>query len=124
MVRPGLGPVRRSEKSPTRVLSFIKLLHTAVWLFFVGCIVCIPVVSARRNFLWAEALAAIVLVECVVLALNHGRCPLTDLASRYTDDRHANFDIYLPEWLARHNKPLFGALFVADLLFLTWQFAW
>lgn len=63
-----------------------------------------------------------VFMECAVLAVNHGRCPLTDLASRYTTDRNANFDIYLPEWLARHNKTLFGALFIADVIFLAWQF--
>jgi hypothetical protein len=45
------------------------------------------------------------------------RCPLTDLAARYTDDRRDNFDIYLPEWLARHNKRIFGWLFVGGLVF-------
>ena len=35
-----------------------------------------------------------------------------------TDDRRANFDIYLPEWLARNNKPIFGALYAAAVLFL------
>jgi hypothetical protein len=106
-----------------RALIAIKLLHTAVWTFFVACIVLIPVAAASRRFFWAEVLAGLVFVECGVLAVNHGRCPLTDLACRYTDDRVANFDIYLPEWLARHNKALFGTLFVADLFFLAWHFA-
>jgi hypothetical protein len=39
------------------------------------------------------------------------------VAARYTDDRRDNFDIYLPLWLARHNKLIFGWLFVALLLF-------
>jgi hypothetical protein len=58
-------------------------------------------------------LSAIVLAECAVLALNGMRCPLTDLAARYTGERAANFHIYLPEWLARNNQTVFGALFVA-----------
>ena len=29
------------------------------------------------------------------------------------DDRSANFDIYLPLWLARHNKTIFGSVFAA-----------
>ncbi len=33
---------------------------------------------------------------CGVLAANGGRCPLSDLAARYTDERASNFDIYLP----------------------------
>jgi hypothetical protein len=51
-----------------------------------------------------------------VLAINGGKCPLTDLAARYTTDRVHNFDIYLPNWLAQHNKIIFGALFVAGEL--------
>lgn len=42
---------------------------------------------------------------------NRFRCPLTDVAARYTGDRHDNFDIYLPLWLARYNKEIFGPLF-------------
>jgi hypothetical protein len=59
----------------------------------------------ERNSPVAEVLAGLVFVECAVLALNRGPCPLTDLASRYTDDRAAaNFDIHLPEWLARRHS--------------------
>jgi hypothetical protein len=43
---------------------------------------------------------------------------LTGIAARYTDDRRANFDIYLPEWLARHNKTIFGALYLLGLAYL------
>jgi len=107
-----------------RKLVLIKSLHTAVWLFFVACIIGIPIAAALRRFFVAEVLAGLVFVECAVLALNRGRCPLTDLATRYTDDRAtANFDIYLPEWLARHNKVLFGTLFVGGRLFLAWQYS-
>jgi hypothetical protein len=45
------------------------------------------------------------------------RCPLTGVAARFTDDRRDNFDIYLPLWLARYNKPIFGWLFAAGLAF-------
>jgi hypothetical protein len=43
------------------------------------------------------------------------------VAGRYTKDRTENFDIYLPLWLARRNKTVFGALFVIGELFLLWQ---
>jgi hypothetical protein len=50
------------------------------------------------------------------------RCPLTPLAARYTDDRSDNFDIYLPLWLARYNKQIFGPLFlVATLFAILWR---
>jgi len=100
------------------ILIGIKLLHTAVWLVFAGCIVAIPFAGAWRHFRLAAVLTGLVLVECAVLAMNRGRCPLTDVASRYTEDRRDNFDIYLPLWLARRNKAIFGTLFVIGVLFV------
>jgi hypothetical protein len=96
----------------------IKLLHTVVWAFFAGCIVAIPVAGAMHQFRWAAVLSGLVLVECAVLAANRGRCPLTDAAGRYTAERADNFDIYLPLWLARHNKTIFGTVFVLGGLFV------
>ncbi|HEX9198757.1 MAG TPA: hypothetical protein VF865_04315 [Acidobacteriaceae bacterium] len=100
------------------MLVSIKLLHTAVWLFFVLCIAGIPVTAARRRFALAAALSGMVLLECAALAVNGGRCPLTDLAARYTLERADNFDIYLPLWLAQYNKAIFGSVWVAGEVFL------
>jgi hypothetical protein len=106
---------------PRSTLIGIKLLHTAIWLFFASCILALPVAGMRRQFYRATLLATLVMAECVVLALNRFRCPLTDLAARYTEDRRDNFDIYLPVWLARHNQTIFGTLFVAGGLLVLWQ---
>lgn len=97
------------------ILIGIKSLHTTVWLLLVEFIVAIPIAAVAGRFRVAGMLSAIVLLECVVLAINRGRCPLTNLAERFTEERSANFDIYLPEWLALHNKAIFGVLFVAGL---------
>lgn len=99
-------------------LRLIKLVHTVVWAVFAGCIFAIPVLTAQGRFRGAAVLAAIVLAEVIVLAVNRWRCPLTSIAGRYTDDRRANFDIYLPEWLARYNKEIFGTLYVAGVAYL------
>ena len=103
-------------------LRAIKLVHTLVWAFFAACIVAIPVFALLGRFAVAAALSGIVAVEVAVLAGNRWRCPLTGVAARYTDDRRDNFDIYLPEWLARHNKLIFGALYFAGvaLTLTTW----
>ncbi len=113
---PTLGLVR-SPSERHRLLVVVKLLHTVAWLFLVGCIVGIPIAGARGQFPLAAALTGIILVECAVLVANRWRCPLTDLAERYTDQRTDNFDIYLPQLLARHNKTIFGTLFVVGGLF-------
>ena len=41
---------------------------------------------------------------------------MTPMAARYTEERADNFDIYLPLWLARYNKQIFGGLFVLGLI--------
>jgi hypothetical protein len=76
--------------------------------------------ALMHRFDWAAILTAVILAECSVLALNHGRCPLTDVAARFTDQRADNFDIYLPNWLARNNKAIFGTIFVANELIVLW----
>lgn len=101
-------------------LTLIKLLHTAVWAFFAGCIVALPVAGWLRRFDWAVALTVLILLECGVLAVNRGRCPLTDVAAGFTKERAENFDIYLPRWLARRNKQIFGALFVVNAVAVLW----
>ena len=100
-------------------LTAIKLFHTAVWALLAGCIVALPIPALLRRFKCAWILTAIILAECAILALNRGRCPLTDLAAHYTPDRSPNFDIYLPTWLAAHNKAIFGALFVFNELIVS-----
>jgi hypothetical protein len=102
------------------VLVAIKLLHTVVWAVLAGCILALPITALLRHFDWAIILTVIIVAECGVLALNKGRCPLTNLAARFTKDRADNFDIYLPNWVARHNKAIFGTLFVVNELIVLW----
>lgn len=101
----------------------MKLGQTAAWALFAACILATPVLALAGWLSVALVLDLIVLGEVMVLAANGWRCPLTDVARRYTDDRADNFDIYLPLWLARHNKVIFGWLFVAGMCFAfaRWQ---
>ena len=98
-------------------LRAVRFAHTLIWALFAGCILVLPVVAWRRNFIAASVLIAVVFAEVFVLMVNRLRCPLTDVAARYTDDRRDNFDIYLPIAIARYNKQIFGTLFVAGILF-------
>jgi len=99
----------------------IKLLHTGVWAVLAACILALPIVAFTGHFRWALLLSATVICELGVLAANRGRCPLTDLAARFTENRAANFDIYLPNWLAEHNKAVFGIVFGVNELFVLWR---
>src|SRR3954468_11338648 len=99
-----------------QALRAVKVAHTIVWALFAGCVVAIPLFAWRGSFAQAFVSIAIVFLEVGVLAANRMRCPLTDVAARFTDDRADNFDIYLPLWLARYNKVIFGSLFARGLL--------
>jgi len=93
-------------------LAAIRLIHTIIWALVAGCILALPFAAWQQRFRLGAVLSAVVLVECGVLVLNHGRCPLTDLAARLTTQRADNFDIDLPVWLAHNNKIIFGVLFL------------
>lgn len=103
--------------SDRRRLALVKTAHTIVWAFFVACILGIFYFSAAERLSVAFLLIAIVMFEAAILACNRMICPLTPIAARFTDDRRENFDIYLPLWLARYNKEIFGSLFVAGVVF-------
>ena len=100
----------------------IKALHTAIWLFFVGCIVGAPLAAWHGDFRLAGWLIGLVAIEGLVLLVNRWTCPLTNLAARHTRDRVDNFDIYLPPLLARNTKRIFTPLYLLGAVYtaLAW----
>jgi len=101
-----------SEDEMASRLAAVKLLHTVVWAFFAGCIVAIPALAWTHRYRAAAWLIGIVAVEAIIVLVNGWKCPLTAVAARYTSDRRDNFDIFLPVWIARYNKLVFGALYI------------
>ncbi|MBX3459241.1 MAG: hypothetical protein KF696_04620 [Planctomycetes bacterium] len=98
-----------------RKLRIVKALHTAIWAFFVACIFMIHLAALMQWYAVALVFVGVVLIEVLILVVNGMRCPLTDVAGRYTQHREANFDIYLPRWLAQNNKVIFGTLYLAGI---------
>lgn len=103
-------------------LRAIKAAHTAIWLFFVACILGAPLAASFGNFTLAGLLVGCVALEALVLLGNKWTCPLTGVAARYSERREENFDIYLPRWLARHNKRIFAPLYLLGAAYSA--FAW
>ena len=105
------------------MLVLIKSLHTIVWTFLVACILSIPLFGWKGQWRLALCIVAIVICEVLVLLANGWKCPITGWAARYTHERQENFDIYLPLWVARHNKTIFGILFFINIiaLYLEWS---
>lgn len=93
-------------------LVLIKAIHTAIWAVLAACVLAIPFLAWAGLYGHVLGFTGIVLAEILVLAVNSWRCPLSGIAAKLTDDRRDGFDIYIPSWLARHNKLVFGSLFV------------
>jgi hypothetical protein len=98
-------------------------VHTMVWAFFATSILAIPVLAWNEKYGYASILIGAVIVEVIVLLVDGWRCPLTAVAARFTQDRRDNFDIYLPESLARHNKLIFGVLYILSIVFTAARWA-
>jgi hypothetical protein len=93
-------------------LIVLKSLHTLIWLGFnlVLAYLFYAVLTQQVDG-WFWAGIGLIALECLVLLIFRWRCPLTYIAQRYTDDRSDNFDIYLPVWVARHNKLIYSTIF-------------
>lgn len=105
----------------TARLTLIRLLHTGAWAFFAGCILLLPIAAYAGRFGLALVLIGLVFAEIVILLINRWTCPLTNVAARYTHDRRPGFDIFLPAWLAQHNKLIFGSLFTLGLIYTAYR---
>lgn len=78
-------------------------------------------VITNRIDLWVWiALSSFVVEGCVLLVFKN-QCPLTVWARQYSDSTRDNFDIYLPNWLARYNKTIYSSLLGVVVLILLYQ---
>lgn len=101
----------------TNKLLLIKLIHTIIWAFFVFVIVYIlysGISNQVNTFTWIGI--GLIIGEGFVLLIFKMFCPLTLLARKYSNSEKDNFDIFLPNWLAKHNKLIFTSIFVVSLL--------
>lgn len=94
----------------------IKLIHTIVWLILASATFYI-LYSGLFNRITIYTWIAIGMIVCegAVLLIFKWACPLTGIARKYSDSTRDNFDIYLPNWLAKHNKAIFTTIFIAGL---------
>jgi uncharacterized membrane protein YhaH (DUF805 family) len=99
-------------------LIIIKSIHTLIWFFFnVVIFYMLYAVVTNRIDQWLWIGYGFFILEGIILLIFKFFCPLTLLARRYSDSGKANFDIYLPEWLAKNNKLIYlSLLFVIFLI--------
>jgi hypothetical protein len=104
-------------------LFLVKLVHTLIWVFFNIVIFYLFYAGITGKIdKWVWICIGLLLLEGLVLLIFKNLCPITLIARRYSDSRKDNFDIFLPNWLAKHNKTIYGSLFAIAILILAFRF--
>lgn len=70
---------------------------------------------------WVWICIGLVCLEGIILAMNKLRCPLTLVAEKYSNSKKDNFDIYIPNWLAKHNKAIYTIIFTIAIMILVYK---
>lgn len=100
----------------------IKSLHTIVWVMFVTLITYVLWCGITANItVYSWLAAAAVIGEGLVLLIFKGHCPITIVAKVYSASHKDNFDIYLPNWLAKYNKLIFTTIFLIGLALMLYN---
>jgi len=103
-------------------LILVKLLHTAIWIFFNAVIFyLLYAVIANKIDLWVWVCLGLIALEVIILLAFRSVCPVTLIAEKYSDSERANFDIYLPHWLAKYNKRIYSVIVLIALVILLYR---
>lgn len=103
-------------------LRLVKIIHTLIWIFF-NVIIFYMLYAVLTNKIdkWLWIGYGLVVLEGVILLLFKGFCPLTIIARKYSDSDKDNFDIYLPNFLARFNKQIYVTIMVIIFMLTVYQ---
>ena len=103
-------------------LTIIRIIHTMIWLFF-NVVIFYMLYAAITNKLdiWLWIGYGLFILEGIILLLFKFFCPLTVMARKYSDSTKANFDIYLPHWLAKYNKLIYTSILAVIMLITIYQ---
>ena len=103
-------------------LRIIKIIHTVIWLFFnVVIFYMLYAVIAGKIDYWLWVGYGLFILEGLTLLAFKFFCPLTVIAKRYSDSTEVNFDIYLPKWLAKHNKLIYSSILGIIMIITIYQ---
>ena len=103
-------------------LTLIKSIHTMIWLFFnVVIFYLLYAVIANKIDKWIWICIGLIVIEGIVLIVFKSICPVTLMARKYSNSTKDNFDIYLPNWLARHNKKIYSVIVIIAIIILIFR---
>ncbi|MFC1988551.1 hypothetical protein ACFLVJ_01800 [Chloroflexota bacterium] len=95
----------------------IKLFHSAIAFFMLGCLFYILYAGLTATFnwfLWVTIIA--IFIEGGAIAMNNWRCPLTTLAERWGAEKGSVADILMPDIIARNLFKWSPYIFAGELV--------
>jgi len=98
-------------------LILIKIIHTFIWVFFnfvIFYMLYAVIIDKLDSWLWIGY--ALIVLEGITLLIFNFFCPITIIARKYSDSTKDNFDIYLPNWLAKYNKLIYAGIMVIIII--------
>jgi len=106
-------------------LFFIKLFHSVIAFFMLGCLFYIFYAGITATFNWLLIVAVItIIIEGIAILLNGWRCPLTTLAERWGAEKGSVADIFMPGILARNLFKWSPYVFASELIFLFFRYVY
>ena len=103
-------------------LGLVKVIHTIIWVFFnLVIFYLLYAVVADKIDKWVWICISLILLEGVILLVFKNICPVTLIARKYSKSQKDNFDIYLPNWLARYNKQIYTTIVLIAIVILIYR---
>ena len=103
-------------------LVLVKILHTIIWVFFnVVIFYLLYAVVIDRIYKWVWICISLIILEAITLIVFKDICPVTLIARKYSDSQKDNFDIYLPNWLAKYNKEIYTVIVLIAIVILIYR---
>lgn len=100
----------------------VKVIHTLIWVFFnVVIFYLLYAVMANKIDKWIWICVGLIALEGIILVVFKRICPVTLIARRYSDSTKDNFDIYLPNWLAKYNKTIYTTIVMIAIAILIYR---
>ena len=110
------------EMTENLKLGLVKVIHTIIWVFFnLVIFYLLYAVIANKIDKWVWICINLILLEGVILVVFKNICPVTLIARKYSKSQKDNFDIYLPNWLARYNKEIYSIIVLIAIVILIYR---
>jgi hypothetical protein len=110
-LNPVVGEIQSADgRKISPLIVLVRSVHTLFTLFFLTCIGTVYYAGIfDRPSIWAYLAAASLVLEGVVVGLNHGDCPLGFIHHKVGDEK-TFFELLLPREAAKQAVPVLGVI--------------